>query len=234
MPDIAGLAVPAWHVDVLARSKGRKKMSYNSDLDGLDMSEFADTTEEMYGFDDTDGVDLFGLDEFGQPRGLSQQWGAIIGAALQTGTALISKRAEAGSWWSKYPESVGTIAGVLGGGIMAAMRPTRAAGWTAIWVSLITGGLRQLDQSFGGAPAGWGIVEPERTYTVGNGLGIVEPYVTPTLEQPMPQIVGFGQAQEDMPQLVGVGNMDNELPTIEGAPEISGLAGHYGATVMGS
>ena len=160
------------------------------------------------------GVDLFGLDEFGQATGLSPLWGAVAGAGFQSAGA-IAWRAYKNDKDDAYADLVGAGAGALAGGVMMAFEGTRHAGWTAVAVSLVAGLSRYAETKLMEAPAG---------ATAGYGLPTIEPQYAlglPTIEPTQ----AFGNA--DMPQLVG------NQPELVGGPAVSGLAQHYGATLFG-
>jgi len=195
-----------------------------------------------YEEEDYDGVDLFGLDEFGQPAGLGTNWGALIGATVQTGTA-IAMRQMVGK--NKYAEGYGALAGVLVGGAMWAMKHrARAAGVTTMLVSAINGGLRQMEVlMFAKEAAKQGAAdaaaEAEKSgNTDGMGRVEIEPSATvglPTIE-PSATISGAGLGMP--PQLVGAGNYGmSDNPAAKQAelvgPGVSGLGSHFGSTLFG-
>ncbi len=133
------------------------------------------TLGDGYGDDmgDVGEVDMFGLDEFGQPTGLNPMWGAIIGGGIGTGTAIaVRSMAKNSPTLQKYSEGVGLLTGAVAGGVMMAFPGSRAAGWSALATAFVTNGLRQLEAMFMGAPAtaGYGGVVVDPQYLV-NGLG---------------------------------------------------------------
>jgi hypothetical protein len=191
--------------------------------------------EEEYG-----SVDLFGLDEFGQPVGPYPAVGAALGTFVQTGAAMAVRRFTKMDKWS---EGIGGAVGVAAGAGMLMLPQMRAMGWTAIAASLVGGGLRQLEvlmskqekaKQEGAAAAketeaaaattaethGWGLPTVEPTQML--GYPTVEP--TQMLGMP-PQLVGagdYGLSQNPaaaQAQLVGAG--------------ISGLGSHFGSTIFG-
>lgn len=195
--------------------------------------------------DDYGEVDMFGLDEFGQPVGMNPLWGAALGAGFQTGTAMAVRGLTDMDEWA---EAIGAGVGLLGGGIMAFFPGSRAAGVTAMAVSLVSGGLRTLEQFISdkekmkaetakanAGTTGYGSVTIEPTHTVG-GFGQVEieplsgGFGIATIE-PSAQVAGLGQA----PQLLGYLGQEQRAAQvqIEGGPMISGLGAHYGATIFG-
>jgi len=192
--------------------------------------------------DDYGSVDLFGLDEFGQPQGMSQNIGAGIGAATQASVAAAVKEFTS---YDKYAEGIGAIAGAAVGGAMIAMPNARAAGWTAAIVSLVGGGVRQLhtlvskkEQAKNALAGHLGLVEIENMPRVGydqmNGLGL------PTIERQalVPGSQGLDGNLGMPPQLVGAGDFGlSQNPAAQQAqlvgPQVSGLASHFGSTIFG-
>jgi hypothetical protein len=184
---------------------------------------------------DYDGVDFFGLDEFGMPAGMNPLWGALAGAGIQSGTAIAVRAFTDMDDWS---EAIGAGAGIAAGGVMAIFSGTRAAGWTAMAVSLVSGGLRTLEKLFSdkekakSTVAGYGIPVVDRAFPV-NGLGQIDvrPLGIATVEPGMmPGQMSGADAQllGANPQLLGAN------PQLLGGPAISGLGAHYGATIFGS
>lgn len=183
---------------------------------------------ELLGDDDYSGVDLFGLDEFGQPVGMNPMWGAIIGTGISTGVAICMRRYSPSH--AKYSEGIGALAGIGAGAAMAFMGNARAAGWTAIATSAVSGGLRQLEalmspETVSGA---YGLATIDKGYPVlgdysyGNEIS-VEPLGIATIEQTH-QVLGDGNG----PHLLGAAGAE-----LVGVPGLSGLGSHYGATVFG-
>lgn len=203
-------------------------------------------------------VDLFGLDEFGQPVGLNANWGAGLGVLFQTGTAIAVRRFTA---MDKYAEGIGAVAGAAAGGAMIAFPGSRNAGWTAIISSLVSGGLRQAEQMLSvkeqvkqeaaktaEKTAGWGLptIAPSWSAYPGektpqmNGLG----YPTVHDQYIVPGSMGPGSTSQFEgnlgmpPQLVGKGDYGlSQNPAAQQAslvgPGISGLGAHYGSTIFG-
>lgn len=194
------------------------------------------------GDDDYGSVDLFGLDEFGQPMGLSQNWGAAIGTATQAGVCIAVKEL---TDMDEYAEGIGAIAGAAVGGAMIAMPASRAAGWTAVISSLVGGGIRQMHAMMSKKEKtknnlkGLGLVEIENMPRVGYdqmdgamGLPTVEPQVI------VPGSEGLDGAMGMPPQLVGAGDYGlSQNPAAQQAqlvgPAMSGLGSHFGATLFG-
>lgn len=173
--------------------------------------------------DEYGSVDLFGLDEFGVPAGLNQQWGAAIGVAAQTVTAIGIRKF---TNMDKYSEGIGALAGAAAGGAMIAMGPgARAAGWTALITSMVSGGLRQLAHSTG-MDKGLGIATIEQVPTLGY----------PTIER-QELVPGSGGLSGMPPQLQGMGALADspgaQQAQLVGGPQISGLATHFGTTLFG-
>lgn len=173
--------------------------------------------DEGYG-----SVDLFGLDEFGQPAGLGSVWGAAIGAAVQSGSAAAIRHF---ANKHKYSELYGAMAGVAVGGAMFAMgEKARYAGLTAAVVSLVNGGVRTLEKAMSTKEK---VADVTKENTDTNGMGLVEISPHPTIGLPViepsaaigntvmpPQLVGTDQAE-----LVG--------------PGFGGMGSHYGNTIFG-
>jgi hypothetical protein len=178
-------------------------------------------------FDDVD-IDAFGLDQFGQARGLNPLWGAAAGSGLGTAVAIGLKR-----WGSpklkEHREAIGFLTGAAAGGAMIAMKNTRAAGWTALAAAFLNNGLRALnnyleDDETKEAKTVKGymdgvVISPTTAFSGYGGMGLVE--VSPTTafsDAELPQLVGASlQSASDQVQLVG-------------GPALSDLASHYGAT----
>lgn len=100
------------------------------------------------GFSDVGEVDMFGLDEFGQPAGGDSMWGAVIGGGVGTGAAIIARAMTSPtSSFHKYSELTGLLAGGLAGGVMMAFPGTRRMGWAALATAFVTNGMRQLETS---------------------------------------------------------------------------------------
>lgn len=106
----------------------------DSALDGADLGK---------GYDD---VDIFGLDEFGDPSGLPAIYGAMVGTGIGTLATLGVQ-----SFWAEkaaYDELIGLAAGLAAGGVMAAMPKTRHAGWVAMASAVLNNGLRAAAKQF--------------------------------------------------------------------------------------
>ena len=100
------------------------------------------------GFSDVGEVDMFGLDEFGQPAGGDSMWGAVIGGGVGTGVAIIARKmSDPTKSIHKFSELLGLAAGGLAGGVMMAFPGTRRMGWAAVATAFVTNGLRQLEDS---------------------------------------------------------------------------------------
>jgi len=207
--------------------------------------------------DSDKSVDLFGLDEFGNPTGMDQIWGAVIGGGLGTGTA-IAVRALAGEPaagkfdWKKYSEGVGFLVGGAASGLMMAFEGTRAAGTAGLAVAFLTNGLRQLESLFSEKSAGLGAATIERLNGVvmerlspgtrNVGLGIPSAQYVPEAYGTIPGVYGTpvagtqistGQPPVD---LMAPQNLPQSAYQVElmGGPALSGLGMHYGATLFGS
>jgi hypothetical protein len=189
-----------------------------------------------YNEDEYGSVDLFGLDEFGQPVGPYPAIGAALGTAIQTSAAIAVRRFTKKDKWS---EGIGAGVGVMAGGAMMLLPKMRAMAWSTLAASLVGGGLRQLEVMMSknekakqeaaeaakeaessGEQSGMGLVQIEPTEAL--GLPTIEP--TQMLGMP-PQLVGagdYGLSQNPaakQAQLVG--------------PGVSGLGSHFGSTIFG-
>jgi len=100
------------------------------------------------GFSDVGEVDMFGLDEFGQPAGGDSMWGAVIGGGVGTGVSIIARKmSDPTASIHKFSELLGLAAGGIAGGVMMAFPGTRRMGWAAMATAFVTNGLRQLENS---------------------------------------------------------------------------------------
>jgi hypothetical protein len=109
---------------------------------------FGNQLGDTDGFSDVGEVDMFGLDEFGEPAGGDSMWGAVIGGGVGTGAAIIARAMTAPtSSIHKFSELAGLAAGAAAGGVMMAFPGTRRMGWAAMATAFVTNGLRQLEQS---------------------------------------------------------------------------------------
>lgn len=160
------------------------------------------------GYDD---IDIFGLNEYGDPEGLGALWGASIGVGVSTLTAIGGR--SFGGMTVKTSELLGLGAGVVAGGIMAFFRSTRHAGWTAIAASVLGSGLRALEGYFS---------------STGHFMGLGMPSL-----QPMPRFqpgmngpMGIVQAQP----MNGLGNPSRLQ--LMGGPKVSPIATRWGASYL--
>jgi len=193
-------------------------------------------------------TDMFGLNEFGEVDGKMTMWGAVAGAGISSGAA-IAVRALAPTM-TKWAELIGAATGAAVGAGMVAFEGTKAAGWTAIAASVVSGGLRQLEVMFGGHGA-FGAVAIDQLRGVGlpgveylnggygGGMGIhtIEPSATFSPNQGVSGIIGVPSGGP--PSLVGADmgmgmNAAAQSVTINGGPTISGLGSHWGATLFGA
>lgn len=114
-----------------------------NEMDGALASNFGE-----HDYDNMGEVDMFGLDEFGQPAGGDSMWGAVIGGGVGTGAAIIARAmTKPTSKIHQYSELAGLLAGGIAGGIMMAFPGTRRMGWAAAATALVTNGLRQFENS---------------------------------------------------------------------------------------
>jgi hypothetical protein len=160
------------------------------------------------------GVSIFGLDAFGSPVGLNPLWGAVAGVAAEGVGEMIADKMPL-QFLKDNKVYSGIALSALTGGIMAYFPGSRAAGWAAIATGATAGIMKMAAEKWGKtAMEGWGIPTIESTPTL--GITTVDPTVT------------LGQDDSGMPTLVG------DQPQLVGGPVISGIAGHFGATVIGS
>ncbi|UCC72091.1 MAG: hypothetical protein JSV86_17235 [Gemmatimonadota bacterium] len=188
---------------------------------------------DLGSYDDMGGsVDLFGLDEFGQAVGMSANWGAGIGAAAQSLGAVAVRRF---TGMGNYAEGIGAAVGVGAGAVMMAFPGSRAAGWTAAITSLVSGGIRQLENMVGGSVQGIGmpVIDPQALVPGsaglmgGLGLHAIEPSATvgPANLSGPPQLQNAGD--------YGLSQNPGARQASLVGPQISGLGAHYGATLFG-
>jgi hypothetical protein len=185
-------------------------------------------------------VDLFGLDEFGQPTGSLWQYGAVIGAVTQTGGAMLFRNVIKNEKAFKYSEILGAGVSAVAGAALYFMGE-RTAGMSAGLSGLVSGGLRQLEfntlmdkmkalTGFGYAAVDKQWLVPGSAGSMGDGLGLA------TVEQ-SPHVYGASLGGQ-MPNLVGdyglSANPAANSVQLQGGPTISGLGGHYGATLFSS
>jgi hypothetical protein len=182
-------------------------------------------SKNLEGLGDYDGVDFFGLDDFGQPAGLNPMWGGMLGALAQTGGAIAARKFGAGGRFAQYSELVGAGLGLLAGAAMWAFPGSRAAGMTTAAVAAVSGGLRQMEISMLSGSMGWPSIDPAYPVSM-NGLGIHS--IEPGYSVNQGSMNGLGAqtqllGQDRQTQLLGMGG-----------PQVSGLAGAYGATLFGN
>lgn len=172
--------------------------------------------------DDFDDVDAFGLDQFGQARGLSPMWGAVAGSGLPTVVSMGARRLGGAGFLGRHHEAAGFLAGAAAAGAMIAMKGTRAAGWTALAAAFLSSGLRAVEaELFGGGGLSGVVIDPTTAFQGhrGGGMGLVE--VNPA--------TAFSGGQ--MPQLVGA-NLQSASDHLQlvGGPALSDIAHHWGHT----
>jgi hypothetical protein len=158
------------------------------------------------GFSDVGEVDMFGLDEFGQPAGGDSMWGAVIGGGVGTGVAMIARKMTNNPTKSihKFSELLGLAAGGIAGGVMMAFPSTRRMGWAAAATALVTNGLRQLENSLdkqaqqaAASPTGTAPTPTPAAFGRGFGIPTIEPgYVVPA-NLPAMANNGFGAVTID-------------------------------------
>jgi hypothetical protein len=205
----------------------------------------------MSGFSDVGDVDMFGLDEFGEPVGLPGWAGSMIGAGAGTATTLAVRTMAKNDKMLRHAEGLGLAAGVVASGAMMAFKGTRHAGWSSLAAVGVTNGLRYLAELFVVPPAaragGWAeaviertaVIRPEgisgdvdvRTMDGGMGIATIEP--TGAI---FSSAHGLGAG---MPQLLGTTpqNQRQAMATLVGVPGLQGplaaMASSFGSTLMG-
>jgi hypothetical protein len=163
------------------------------------------------GYDD---VDLFGLNEFGEPEGLSPIYGALTGVGVGTLAAIGARSfGDSGSWTRNNSEFLGLLASLAAGGTMAFFPSTRYSGWVAMAAGLANNGLRVVESYFstGGVfkgNMGYAAFDPRRP-----GLGLVQ---AKALNGPR------------TPTLLGPPNPANARQS--NVPRVHSLAARYGAS----
>jgi hypothetical protein len=188
---------------------------------------------------DLGGVDLFGLDEFGQPVGGLSVYGGLIGGVTQTAASMLFRRVTTNATMNKFSEGLGGVVGAaLGAGLWFMGPDYRAAAFSAGLTALVTGALRQAEVSLLPVPTAaagaWGMTSIDPQYMVPGsggmsgyslGLATVEPSASLRGLQGPPQLVGAGN--------YGLGdNPGAQQVQLQGGPAISGLGAHFGATLF--
>jgi hypothetical protein len=103
----------------------------------------------MLNGDDMGEVNIFGLDEYGMPAGISPLWGLGVGVALSSGVPAVLRMTvkTPTSKLLKYDEAIGAAAGTVAGGVMMFFKGSRYAGLTGLITSLGTAGVRALEKA---------------------------------------------------------------------------------------
>lgn len=125
-----------------------------------------------------DDVGLFGLDEFGDPTGLSPLYGAAIGAGVGSlAAAAVRQLAPAPAAptdfdWHKNSALIGAAAGIAAGGVMVAFPGTRHAGWVAMLTAALSQGITALEAYLSQKPVfaglGTAVLQRRNAYGLGN------------------------------------------------------------------
>lgn len=144
-------------------------------------------------YSDVGDVDMFGLDEFGNPAGLGAGWGAMIGGGVATGAAIIfrqlGKTSTSVYYWS---EGLGALLGAATGGLMMISPKTRHAGLAALGVSLLTNGLRQIEMFFTPTPAEVSTVATQVATSMAT-TAAAAPAAAPAAPAAAPTTTGWGE-----------------------------------------
>lgn len=173
-------------------------------------------------------VDAFGLDEMGQPVGLSPMWGAVVGTGLGTIGAIATR--QFAPKMEKHSELIGFGLGALASGSMIFFEGTRAAGWTGLASTFLNNGLRSMEKMFF-TPS---LPEAAAAAAVDGIRGaVIDPATVLGMAQVNPATV-LGSAREDMPTLVGSVADASDRVQLVGGPTLASHSGHWGATLMGS
>ena len=168
-------------------------------------------------------TDLFGLDEFGNPQGLAEHWGAAIGAFSQSASAVAMRKFGKAGKWTKYSELLGAVVGVAAGGVMYGMGH-KSAGITSALTAAITGGVRQVAQLTKLDP-GLGIATYDTVPTLG--------YAAINRQALVPGSQGLsGPPQLEGASFKGTAALGAQQAQLVGA-QVSGLSSHFGSTIFG-
>jgi len=97
-----------------------------------------------------DTVDFFGLDDMGEPFGLSPIYGGMVGSGVGT---IASIWARSSPSLGAKSELIGLGAGLAVGAAMVAFPSTRYSGWVAMASAVLNNGLRAAEWAFKTAPA---------------------------------------------------------------------------------
>ncbi len=193
---------------------------------------------------DMGSVDLFGLDEFGQPEGTLWAYGGLIGAVTQTGGAIAARQLFKNAKAFEYSEIIGAGVSAVAGAALYFMGE-RTAGMATGLSGLVSGGLRQLEfkamakkvAAAGLAGYGFGLPTIDRQAIVPGSQGLMDGGLGLATVEQSPHVYGPNLGGE-MPQLVGdyglSANPAANSVQLQGGPTISGLGGHYGATLFSS
>jgi len=195
-------------------------------------------------------INAFGLDEYGNPFGLSEPWGAAIGAASGlVGSSAVKHLAPltnaqgAINGWQLHAEGVGLGAAALVSGGLMLSHKTRRAGWISLLTAAIANGGRWADDMITHymlAPAATApATAPAATSTAATstaGIGSM------MMQQQVPA-GGLGAALVQVQQPLGAGPelFQGLAPTFGGlthqlngpAPEVINYGSHFGHTAMG-
>jgi hypothetical protein len=196
---------------------------------------------------DYDDADLFGLDASGSVVGINPNWG-VVASGLGTLAAVGVQQMSANPKLQKASEAVGLGVGAVVGIGLIIPKKTRAAGWAALFSSIVNHGPRVIASYLSkgedaaiaaragvvqarkmGVPAATTTatttqgVEVQEIRALGNGqFGLVMPEATRAL----------GAAPHDeLPQLVG-SHLDQAQKQVQllGGPTLMSIAGHFGST----
>lgn len=186
-------------------------------------------------------VDLLGLNNFGEPVGMSPLWGMAIGGGTAGATSmLLAKMGKAPA----RADLLGFVAGLATGGIMYSMKATRHAAFGAFAGAFFASGLRWIGRAlFGDASApvaGRGVGLPAINALNGQ-MGL--PSISALNGQMgMASISNTSHPYGTIPGVAGPqmsGHMGAPPVSLlgqrlgAGGPQVSGLSARYGATLLG-
>lgn len=174
-------------------------------------------------YGDTFG-DGFGWSGLADPAAaFNPAYGAGIGAAIGTGTAIAVRQFATDVKYKKHAEGIGLAANLLASGAAMFFGPTRGAGWSSLAAGIGGQLPRYLEDVLinyaeeGGATYGVGLPVLERVGRMAGSRGVG----MPVLERN--RRAGLGASQ---------GRLLNAAPAGGGAPRLVGnLAGHFGASI---
>ena len=208
-------------------------------------------------------VNLLGLDEFGQPFGMSPIWGSLIGGGA-AGVTTIFARHSGNATLMANSEITGLVTGLAVSGTLFAFRSTRHAALGSVVGAILASGIAWLERQLLGTavvatatPAAVTAATPTTPGTSGmglpmvrslnglgipqvralNGLGIPQISARPTPQGTIPGVAGSQLAGAGLsaPPVSLLGPASPQAAHLRGVggPMAHGLAAAYGATLLG-